>query len=214
LLKAGLSVFHADSSGARIAIGSATRRFGSSPRRREAPAANIENTNETPLTTVPLADLTLYKPPAEGLTPARQRSELAIVIRIARFVAVGAMCYFIQLGFLHLLMSLMAVYIADIVAFMLSAQVNFSLSQLFTWGDRQTVERLSMRWLKFNLNALLSVTIVNAGILWMLVSVGLHLWSAMLLANCATACWTFAVNHLLVFKGKPNSTSKSKEFLK
>jgi putative flippase GtrA len=138
----------------------------------------------------------------------QRHSELSLVARIARFVAVGGTCYFIQLGFLHSLESLMALYIADVLAFMISAQVNFALSLLFTWADRIGAERLSMRWLKFNLNALLSVTVVNAAIFWVLVSVGLPFWGAMLLANTATACCTFVVNHILVFKGeqvnKPN----------
>lgn len=132
----------------------------------------------------------------------RRHSELSLVARIARFVAVGGTCYFIQLGLLHSLESLIALYIADVLAFMISAQVNFALSLLFTWGDRIGAERLSMRWLKFNLNALLSVTVVNAAIFWVLVSVGLQFWGAMLLANIATACCTFVVNHFLVFKGE------------
>jgi putative flippase GtrA len=196
LSKAGLSVVHADPSGqAKIALGSAARLSGTSPLHRAELAEDISP--ETPPPAASPADLTMYEP--TGADRTRQHPELSIVTRIARFLAVGGTCYFIQLGLLHSIASIMALYIADVLAFMASAQVNFTLSRLFTWGDRQGAEKLPLRWLKFNLNAALSVTVVNAAIFWMLVSVGLQFWGAMLLANIASACSTFAVNHYLVF---------------
>ena len=83
-----------------------------------------------------------------------------------------------------------------------SAQVNFTLSQVFTWGVRQRAESLIMRWTKFNASALASVIIVNALVFWLLVEIGLSVWLAMLVANVASTVWTFLLNHFVVFKAE------------
>ena len=127
-------------------------------------------------------------------------SETSLGARIARFGAVGGMCYLVQLGLLHVLQPFVYLYVADVAAFVVSAQVNFALSMVLTWDDRRGHERMLWRWAKFNANALLSVTLVNAGTFWLLVHVGLALWLAMLLANAVSAICTFTINHMFVFK--------------
>jgi putative flippase GtrA len=109
-------------------------------------------------------------------------------------------CYLIQLGLLNALQLVSPLYIAEVVAFLISAQVNFALSLVLTWGDCRGAERLGWQWVKFNANALLSVTLVNAGLFWAMVQIGLPSWLAMLFANAVSACCTFAVNHFVVFK--------------
>jgi putative flippase GtrA len=123
-----------------------------------------------------------------------------LTIRVLRFAAVGVTCYLVQLGLLHLLQSILHLYVADVAAFLLSAQVNFALSLILTWADRRGSERVVWQWIKFNANALLSVTLANAGVFWLLVQMGLHFWLAMLLANVVSAGCTFTINHLFVFK--------------
>jgi putative flippase GtrA len=129
---------------------------------------------------------------------------MTLAPRVLRFGAVGITCYLIQLGLVHALHGAISLYLADVLAFLVSAQVNFALSQLFTWGDRQEAESLPVRLLKFNVNALISVTVVNASVFWLLVHTGLAFWAAMLLANAVTACWTFMTNHFFVFKAEQN----------
>lgn len=125
-----------------------------------------------------------------------------ITVRIIRFAMVGALCYLIQLGLMDGLKHSMHLYCADLIAFLASAQVNFTLSQVFTWGDRQRAESLIMRWTKFNASALASVIIVNALVFWLLVEIGLSVWLAMLVANVASTVWTFLLNHFVVFKAE------------
>ncbi|HJT91036.1 MAG TPA: glycosyltransferase [Mycobacterium sp.] len=125
---------------------------------------------------------------------------LPLIDRLARFAVVGICCYLVQLGLLHLVDGLLHLLVADMVAFLLSAQLNFALSHAFTWGDRQHTEHLFMRWAKFNVSALLSVTAVNATAFWLLVEAGLAFWLAMLIANIASTLWTFLMNHFVVFK--------------
>ena len=123
-------------------------------------------------------------------------------VRIVRFAIVGSICFAIQLGIFHGLDRLVHLYWADLIAFILSAQLNFALSHFFTWGDRQHAERLTVRWIKFNASALLSVSAVNALAFWLFVAAGVWAWSAMLLANiCSTIC-TFVLNHFLVFNAE------------
>lgn len=133
---------------------------------------------------------------------------MTLIPRGLRFAAVGFICYLIQLGLVHALHGVITLYVADVLAFLISAQVNFTLSQLFTWGDRRDTESLPVRFVKFNANALVSVTIVNATVFWLLVQTGLWFWAAMLLANVATACWTFLINHFFVFRAEQEQQSE------
>ena len=127
---------------------------------------------------------------------------LSITVRIIRFAAVGTLCYLVQLGLMQALRHSMHLYYADVIGFLLSAQLNFLLSQIFTWGDRQHAESLMVRWAKFNASALLSVVVVNAVAFWLLAELGVWVWLAMLVANVASTIWTFLVNHFLVFKAE------------
>jgi putative flippase GtrA len=129
-------------------------------------------------------------------------TSLNITVRIIRFAMVGALCYLIQLGLMDALKHSMHLYYADLIAFLASAQLNFVLSQVFTWADRQHTESLVMRWAKFNASALISVSVVNALVCWLLVEAGLPIWLAMLVANVASTVWTFLLNHFVVFKAE------------
>lgn len=130
----------------------------------------------------------------------RGRVALKPLNRIVRFAVVGVSCFLVQLGLIHALDTSMHLYYADVIAFLLSAQLNFLLSMSFTWGDRRDGEPLGVRWVKFNANALVSVTLVNATVFYLLVQAGLPFWVAMALANLASSLWTFLVNHFFVFK--------------
>lgn len=128
---------------------------------------------------------------------------LSLPERLIRFAVVGVTCFLIQLGLVHLLGGVLHLYLADAVAFLASAQVNFAFSQSFTWADRLQAERILLRWLKFNFSALLSVTLVNATVVWLLAQAGTPLWFAVLTANAASTVWTFLMNHFVVFKRRP-----------
>src|SRR5215218_5136531 len=75
--------------------------------------------------------------------------------RPLRFVIVGGMCGAVQLALLGLFLRSGAPAIpANAVAFLLSAQVNFTLSSFVTWHDRAdattTGRGLVRRWLRFH----------------------------------------------------------------
>ena len=129
-----------------------------------------------------------------------------LVHRIARFGFVGVTCFFVQLGLLNVLQSVWHIYVADVIAFLISAQVNFALSRWLTWGDRRHAQRLGWQWIKFNASAFVSATLFNAGVLWALVHLGLRIWLAMLLANLVTACCTFTLNHFVVFRTRARTS--------
>lgn len=114
----------------------------------------------------------------------------------------GISCYLIQLGLVQLLQDALSLYLANVLGFLASAQANFVLSQFFTWADHLHGESLVRRFMKFNANALVAATLVNGSALWLLAHSAMPLWVAILLANVLTACWTFLVNHYLVFKAE------------
>jgi len=81
--------------------------------------------------------------------------------RAKRFVMVGVTCTLLQIILQQLLESLASPGVANIIAFELSAQLNFTLSYRFTWSDsdRQTTHGLLRLWLKFNTLAVLAATV-------------------------------------------------------
>jgi putative flippase GtrA len=119
--------------------------------------------------------------------------------RIVRFALVGTLCLLLQYVLLTIFTDAIHLYFAETLGFMLSAQLNFLLSQTFTWGDRQQSSNLFVRWVKFNVSALISVLIVNASVFMVLVELGTWSWLAMLIANVASTAFTFVMNHFLVF---------------
>ena len=77
--------------------------------------------------------------------------------RPLRFVFTGGLCGLIQLLlFLLLARAGWQPLLANSVAFLFSAQVNFLLSIGFTWADRVQMERKSLptRWLAFHVSIL------------------------------------------------------------
>ena len=123
--------------------------------------------------------------------------------RILRFAAVGTACFILQYCLMKIFSDVMHLYFAEVLAFMSSAQVNFALSQFFTWADRKNAIDYVMRWVKFNASSLTSVLIVNATVFWLLISLGCWMWASLLIANVASTAFTFVMNHFVVFREEP-----------
>lgn len=86
--------------------------------------------------------------------------------RVLRFVLVGITCFAVQYVALRLLTRLgLPATPADAVGFLLSAQLNFTLSSLFTWADRKDLfaRPLVGRWLSYNASIVVTLAI-NAGV--------------------------------------------------
>lgn len=130
---------------------------------------------------------------------------MTISTRIMRFALVGTLCFFVQWSILHALEEDMRIFYADIIAFMLSAQLNFTLSCVLTWSDRQDTP-ITRRWLDFNTSALCAVGI-NAAMLSILISIGAWQWMSLLIANLASTVFSFTVNHFIVFRKGSNERS-------
>ena len=75
--------------------------------------------------------------------------------RPVRFVVTGGLAALVQLGLLQVWTGLgWDPLPANVVACLVAAQVNFWLSQLFTWGDRGGTRRIALsvapRWARFH----------------------------------------------------------------
>jgi putative flippase GtrA len=72
--------------------------------------------------------------------------------RPARFALTGATAALVQLVLLHFFtVRGVSQLVANAVAFMLATQVNFGLSQLFTWRDRWAgLAGVAQRWLTYH----------------------------------------------------------------
>ena len=81
--------------------------------------------------------------------------------RPLRFALTGGLAGLLQLGLLALLTGRgWPATPANAVAFLLSAQVNFALSVVFTWRDRGTGAALWRRWLMFHAS-IAAMAVVN-----------------------------------------------------
>ena len=95
----------------------------------------------------PLADRRPFPPFWQSLR--------ATGLRLLRFGCTGGLAGVIQLALLHLWTARgWDALLANLVAFLVAAQVNFVLSATFTWGDRHDAARpgetLLRRWLAFH----------------------------------------------------------------
>ena len=81
-----------------------------------------------------------------------------------RFGLVGAASACVQLALLTLLVRVgLHSWTGNAVAIAIAAQVNFALSQWFTWWDRSAADSLCGRWLRFTC-AISSTVALNFGI--------------------------------------------------
>jgi putative flippase GtrA len=125
--------------------------------------------------------------------------------RIARFVAVGGSCGVIQLSILHGLVAGagMGARLANLIAFLISMELNFVLNQFFTWRDRwsSTIHPLKLlaRMAMFNVSAASTSGVLNQGVSNILM---IFIWylPAAALGICAAASVNFLLNDRLVFR--------------
>ncbi len=81
--------------------------------------------------------------------------------RPLRFAITGGLAGLLQLTLLGLLTRHgWSPLVANTVAFLLAAQFNFVVSNLFTWRDRRTTQSLGGRWLAFH-GSIASMAVVN-----------------------------------------------------
>ncbi|HEV3174122.1 MAG TPA: GtrA family protein [Actinocrinis sp.] len=119
-----------------------------------------------------------------------------------RFAAVGIVCFSLQYLVLRLFTAAgVPATAADALGFALSAQLNFTLSTLFTWGDRKGAFTSSVRtrWLSFNASILLTLAI-NTGVFQLCRPLGDLGASA--LGVLVAAVGNYALCDIVVFRGR------------
>ena len=119
--------------------------------------------------------------------------------RAVRFGAVAASCTLGQLLMLAWLTRLGAGKIAaNGIGFALSAQANFVLSTLITWGDRKR-RGWATRWAQFNTVAIIALA-VNELVFTIGVRAGLQLFVAAAAGILAGAALTYTLNNTVTFR--------------
>lgn len=123
--------------------------------------------------------------------------------RVAKFVLVGGTCGLVQLSLLHtLVVSGLEEHLSNLTAFAVSVQMNFLLSQFFTWRDRwaPTLGPLTLvrRLVLFNVSA--STTgLINQGV-FALMNIFIWYLPAAACGIGVAAFTNFALNDRLVFR--------------
>jgi putative flippase GtrA len=128
--------------------------------------------------------------------------------RLTRFAGTGVAAGIVQLALLHLWTERgWNVLVANPVAFLISAQLNFLLSATFIWGDRQDGRRrtatLVRRWLAFH-GSILGTTLVNQAV-FAVAQTALSPLVAAGIGIAAAALLNFLVQDRLVFARNPIS---------
>jgi putative flippase GtrA len=145
-----------------------------------------------------------------GISPLWQQCRILLLsnrARPIRFIITGGICACVQLGFLHILTRYaLNPNLANALAFLLSAQVNFLLSSLFTWGDRQASKKrtLLQRWVTFH-GSIVGTAMLNA-----LVFAIAHQFLPILIASASgilvAAFVNFFMMNKLIFRSKKVKT--------
>lgn len=127
-----------------------------------------------------------------------------MVRRIARFGGVGILCLCFQIAVMKLIEPYFPAVVANAIGFITSAQLNFTLSYLFTWSDskRQSGWRLAATWSGYCLVAV-GATLINAAAfaaLHILLSVQIEV--IVVFAAIASTTCTFLINHFFIFRSE------------
>lgn len=127
-----------------------------------------------------------------------------MVRRILRFTAVGMICLFLQLALMKLTEPYFLPWVANGIGFVVSAQLNFTLSYVFTWRDskRQTGWRLVATWSKYCILAVAAAFINAAAFVAIYATLPSPTELIVILATVASTCCTFLFNHFLVFRSE------------
>ena len=138
----------------------------------------------------------------------RSRALLARRARPLRFAIVGGATGAVQLGALAMLVRAgLQPLLANAVAFALSAQMNFVLSQTFTWRDRNSGEAerrgIAGRWAAFHA-CISGGAVANLAVFALAIHVAPHL-AAAILGIVAGASLNFLTNDRLTFRRAPTT---------
>lgn len=123
--------------------------------------------------------------------------------RLMKFAGVGLSCAFVQLLALHLLVVAgVEEHVSNLLAFALSVQVNFLLSQFLTWQDRWSrdlrLRTLVARLLMFNASAS-STGLVNQSV-FVVANLLTSYIAAATIGIAVAAVLNFTLNDKLVFR--------------
>ena len=111
--------------------------------------------------------------------------------RLVCFALVGFICFGAQWCVLVALRAFIHPALADVVGFVLSAQLNYTLSKRITWGDRPNVS-----WSKYNIVVVLAA-LANAAVYWTLRDAGDLV--ALVCAWFASSALSYLLNDSFVF---------------
>ncbi len=129
------------------------------------------------------------------------RTALASHARPLRFLCVGGLVTLVQLGLLLALAALaVPSLLANALALLLAAQLNFALSSAFTWGDRPVRSGgFAPRWVRFMLS-ISGTLLINQG-LFAVARLVLPTLLAAALGSGLTGSLNFVLGDRFVFLG-------------
>ena len=122
--------------------------------------------------------------------------------RLACFIAVGGTCTYVQYLLLPQFDRVAPQAVANWLAFLVSAQLNFLLSYRFTWGDciRKKGWAFIGVWLNYNSVVLLAALVNTAAFMVFRHVIPGPLFCAIIAATAVSTAGTYAANHFILFR--------------
>ena len=155
--------------------------------------------------------ITTQAPPSVPYEISSETVVQVMVRRIARFGAVGLFCLCFQLAVVKLIAPSLPLLVANAIGFVTSAQLNFTLSYLFTWSDskRQTGWRLAVTWSGYCLVAVGAAFINAAAFAALHILLPAPIEIIVILSTIASTCCTFLLNQFFIFRPERNRHDKA-----
>jgi putative flippase GtrA len=120
---------------------------------------------------------------------------------VLRFAAVGGIASALQVALLALLTRYgWDALLANVVAFVIAAQVNFALSATVTWRDRARGAPLGHRWALFH-GSIAGTAVLNQ-VVFILARLALPALLASAAGSAAAAIGNYLLGDRLVFRGQ------------
>jgi putative flippase GtrA len=124
--------------------------------------------------------------------------------RALRFAMIGGLAGLTQIGLLQLFTDQgMDALLANAIAFIMAAQLNFVLSSVFTWADRRPAHAMWRRWSAFH-GSIASMAVVNM-IVFALARTVMPDLAASATGIGAAAMGNFFIGDRLVFRSHPDA---------
>ena len=124
----------------------------------------------------------------------------ALIDKAFKFAVVGFSAFLIDFGFTYFFKEKVKInkYIANTLAFIISASFNFTLNRMWTWHIQDN--QISVQAVKFGV-VMITGLLISSGLIYVFADrMKLNFYLSKLLAVSVVMVWSFTMNNFVTFK--------------